>query len=684
MSCLSGFSCQKDIFEIELKELRKRGEQEIMRKRIKSAMLILIMLCTLCVNSIVSEAENQTDSSKQVTILFTHDVHSHLDAYKGEDSESGETTLIGGLSRVKTLIDEKKKENPATFLFDGGDFSMGTLYQTIYETDAAELTMLGYLGYDATTFGNHEFDYRSEGVSNMFHAALENAKEDDSLTLPAFLIANINWDKNTSDDNKLIRQALDDYGSTPYTVIEHGGVRIGVYGVLGEDAAACAPESGLVFEDIVDTSKEVVEELKKENVDMIVCLSHSGTNEDSSKSEDEILAQKVPDIDVIISAHTHTRLDEPIQYGDTYVVSAECYSKYLGELEMTRKEDGRWNLEQYQLEPVVESIKEDEGVAEKLNEYKEKVNEQYLKQFGYTFDQVIAENDVNFTQMDQFSVEHKDDSLGNIIADSFVYAVKQAEGDDYRKVDVALEPSGTVRDTFQKGELTVSDVFNVSSLGIGADRVAGYPLVSVYLTGKELKTVAEIDASVSPIMTTAQLYPSGLSWTYNSNRMILNKVTDTTLVNNVPYTENPEVTQIEDDKLYRVVSGLYSAQMLGAVEDTSKGILKITPKDENGNEIKDFEKQIIHDQNGAEVKEWSALATYLQSFDKNENGISQIPSYYENGTARKVDTDSKNIVELLKHPNKIALILYAVIIIIVLLVILLVRALVRRYRRKRA
>jgi len=463
----------------------------MMRKRIKSAMLIIIMLCTLCVNSIVSEAENKTDQSDQVTVLFTHDVHSHLDSYKGKDSESGETTWVGGLARVKTLTDQKKSENPATFLFDGGDFSMGTLYQTIYETDAAELTMLGYLGYDATTFGNHEFDYRSEGISNMFHAALENAKKDTSVTLPAFVIANIDWEKNTSDDNKLIRQALDDYGSTPYTIVEHGGVRIGVYGVLGEDAAACAPESGLVFDDIVETSKKVVEELKKENVDMIVCLSHSGTNEDASKSEDEILAQKVPDIDVIISAHTHTKLDEPIQYGDTYVVSAGCYSEYLGELEMTRKEDGRWNLDTYKLNHIDEHTKEDAGALQKLDVYKEKVNEEYLKQFGYTFDQVIAENDVDFTQMDQFAVKHRDDSLGNIIADSFVYAVKQAEGDDYKKVDVALEPSGTVRDTFQKGKLTVSDVFNVSSLGIGADRVAGYPLVSVYLTGKELKTVAE-------------------------------------------------------------------------------------------------------------------------------------------------------------------------------------------------
>lgn len=58
------------------------------------------------------------------------------------------------------MIDEKKKENPDTLILDGGDFSMGTLIQTVYTTEAAELRMLGYLGCDVTTFGNHEFDYR--------------------------------------------------------------------------------------------------------------------------------------------------------------------------------------------------------------------------------------------------------------------------------------------------------------------------------------------------------------------------------------------------------------------------------------------------------------------------------------------------------------------------------------------
>lgn len=67
-----------------------------------------------------------------------------------------------GFARIKTLIDEKKQEDPDTLVLDGGDFSMGTLIQTVYDTEAAELRMLGYLGYDVTTLGNHEYDYRSK------------------------------------------------------------------------------------------------------------------------------------------------------------------------------------------------------------------------------------------------------------------------------------------------------------------------------------------------------------------------------------------------------------------------------------------------------------------------------------------------------------------------------------------
>ena len=647
------------------------------QKRVMSAVLAVMMLCSLCVSSVLASETDKKQNNGEVTILFTHDLHSRLDEYKVQGSEEEGCMLAGGLSRIKTEIDKKKLENPTTFVFDGGDFSMGTLYQTVYETHAAELTMLGRIGVDATTFGNHEFDYRAEGVSNMLHSAIQNAEEDEALTLPKFVSANIDWDKNNSEDNQLIQSALEDYGSTDYAVIEREGVRVGVYGILGEDAESCAPESGIDFDDIVETSKEVVKKLQEEDVDMIVCLSHSGTFEDKDKSEDEILAKEVPEIDVIISGHTHTTLDEPIIQGNTVIASAGSYGKNLGELSMVPSEDGRWTLADYELKAMDDSVEKNPEIEEYLDTYRETINEEYLARFGYTMDQVLAENQVAFTQSDDFGVELREDTLGNLIADSYIYAVKQAEGEDYVPVDLAVVPAGVVRDSFQKSEITVSDAFNVSALGIGADRITGYPLVSVYLTGAELRTVAEIDASITALMPYAQLYPSGAKWIYNPNRLILNRVTGVYLTGDTVGQEEPlyqdQTEEIDDDKLYRVVSGLYSAQMLGAVEGQSKGILKITPKNAEGEAITDFEKYIIHDQNGAELKEWYALASYLESFDKNEEGVSVVPKRYTETEGRKVEQNSTNLIELLKNPNKIAMVVYAVVLILLVLIVLMVR-----------
>lgn len=285
--------------------------------------------------------------------------------------------------------------------------------------------------------------------------------------------------------------------------------------------------------------------------------------------------------------------------------------------------------------------------------------------------------------MDEFAEKHEEDPLGSMIADSYVYAVQQAEGEKYEKVYVTISPSGAIRDTFQQGKVTVSDVFNVSSLGIGADRIPGYPLVSVYLTGKELKTAAEIDVSISPIMTSAQLYPSGLRWTYNPNRMLLNRVTDVEFVTNVPYTGGEETEEIVDDRLYRVVAGLYSAQMLGTIEDASMGLLKITPKDKDGQVIQDFEQYIIHDQNGEEVKEWYALASYLESFEQNEEGMPEIPLYYEEAEGRKQMEDSRNLVDILKKPNKFAWFLYGGITILIVLIAGIVRIIIRKRKRRK-
>ena len=154
------------------------------------------------------------------------------------------------------------------------------------------------------------------------------------------------------------------------------------------------------------------------------------------------------------------------------------------------------------------------------------VDKNYLADFGYTREEVLAENDVEFNSLEEMGTMHEELNLGDIISDAYIYAVENSEYYDGDPVDVAVVPSGTVRDTYTKGDITVEDVFNSFSLGIGKDGVAGYPLISAYLTGKELKLAAEVDASVSDFMTTARLYCSGLNFAYNPHRMILNKVTD--------------------------------------------------------------------------------------------------------------------------------------------------------------
>jgi hypothetical protein len=199
--------------------------------------------------------------------------------------------------------------------------------------------------------------------------------------------------------------------------------------------------------------------------------------------------------------------------------------------------------------------------------------------------------------------------------------------------------------------------------------VPGYPLISVYLTGKELRTVCEVDASISPIMEDAQLFISGINFTFNPNRLIFNKVTGTAL-------ERPDgsVEKIDDMKLYRVVVGLYSAQMLSVVGDKSFGLLSIVPKTKEGTPITDFEAQIVKDTAGGshtEVKEWLAVAEYLQSFDQ-VNGVPQIPRYYSETHGRKIVDNSHSLLALLGSPNRIALTAYAVVITAIVLVILMV------------
>ena len=610
----------------------------------------------------------------QVDILFLHDTHSHLDSFP--TVEGGQNVTLGGFARIKTLIDEKREGNPDALLLDAGDFSMGTLVQTIFHTDAPELRMLGYLGCEVSTFGNHEFDYRSTGLAGALEAAAESGDP-----VPALALCNVDWEameaEGLTEDQRLLKEAFAAYGVEDYVVLDKGGIRIAVLGVFGEDSLACAPTCALKFRDISEAAADTVKEIREnEDADMIVCVSHSGTSQEADKSEDEILAKAVPEIDLIVSGHTHTSLYEPIRHGDTYIVSCGSYGRNLGSLSMSRRADGRWQMDSYELIPVTQDIRPDDDAQAKIDGLKEKIDATYLARFGYTTEQVLARNGIEFATSDDLYETHTEHNLGNLLADSFAYAAAQADDPDDHPIDVAIVPSGCVRDTFATGDITVTDVFNAYSLGIGPDGIPGYPLISMYLTGAELKTGAEIDASVSDFMKSARLYISGLHFTFNPHRIILNKVTDCYMTD-----ENGSRVEIEDDKLYRVVCDLYSGQMLGAVTDVSYGILSVQPKFADGTPIEDIEDAIITD-GGRELKAWAAIAGYLDSLeDVDGDGVSDIPEAYASVQGRKVIEDSRAIGDLVKSPNKFAFIILGVIALLLALIVLLLWLLIRLVRR---
>ena len=633
----------------------------------------------LSVSGLTGYQVNASEEPKHLDILFTHDLHSHLNSF--QTIVDGTQQETGGFARLKTLINEHEKENTDTLILDGGDFSMGTLIQTVYDTEAAELRMLGYLGCDVTTLGNHEFDYRSRGLADMLTAA-KNSGE----TVPSLVVCNVDWDsmeKNgLSEGQKQIQSAFENYGVKDYVVVQKGDVKIAVVGVFGVDALKCAPTCELLFKDPVESVKKTIEEIKKnETGDMIACVSHSGTWEDEKKSEDEILAKEVPDLDLIISGHTHSELKEPIQHGNTYIVSCGEYARNLGSLSMTQKQDGRWEMTSYELIPVSEDIEPDQATQERIDALMDTVDTNYLTNFGYTRDEVLAENDVEFNSLEEMETKHEELNLGDIMSDSYIYSVEHSEDYNGTPVDVAVVPSGCVRDTYTKGNITVEDVYNSFSLGIGKDGLAGYPLIDVYLTGKELKLAAEVDASVSDFMTTARLYCSGLNFTFNPHRMILNKVTDCYLTR-----EDGERIEIQDDQLYRVVTDLYTGQMLGSVMEMSYGLLKIEPKDKDGNPIENLEDQAIME-GDKELKAWDAIARYMKSFDDTDgNGISNVPEYYETTHGRKVVDESRNVIDLVKNPNKFSVMIVGIVLVLILIIILLVvliRKLIKKRRRKK-
>lgn len=641
---------------------------------------VTTLILTLFLSSSVA-AEDQT-----LTIIHTNDLHSHLLGFSTNADytplTTGDDDTIGGWARIATVINEIKeaRDNPVLVL-DAGDFLMGSAFHLISREEAVELALMHEMGVEVTTIGNHEFDLKPVGLARIIGAAAENA-------MPKIVASNLQFDVSDPGDDQLA-ELMKAGLINPYTVIEKGGVKIGIFGLMGHRAVEASPfASPVTFADPLETARSMVAKLRNdEGVDVVICLSHSGLDEDPEKSEDLILAREVNGIDVVVSSHTDTILSEPIVENETLIVHALGYGKRVGVLDLAVSSSGV-SLSEYEYIEINDTIAGDPRMDGLVGEAVDLVNQQALQPYGLTFDQVIAETSFNLT------LNIGEANLGNLVTDAYLWAANEAEydpSDPASRGVIALLSNGVIRDNIlsgKTGQQAVSDLFRVAPLGIGVDGSLAYPLVSIYMTGAEIKKSFEIMTSL-PNLKGDEYYiqVAGAKVTYNPNRMIFDRVTEIK-IDDGSGQYIPLDTSKGNPQTYKVVSDIYNATFLKVIGDYTMGILNIVPKDMNGNPIDDLALTRLDadpDQEGIqEVKNWTSLIGYVQTFeDTNGNGTPDFPDRYAALEGRQVVDASLNPVKLLAGGNYLTWLAAGLIVVALLLVFLIMRFVARLFGRLR-
>jgi len=614
-------------------------------------------------------------------VLFTQDLHSAVRPFR-LPTPDGRIETVGGFARIASMIAaERRQFGDRVLAVDAGDMIAGTLFPMIFQSEAPEFRLMALAGFEAVTFGNHEFDYGPAALAR----AMTTAKVK-RIGLP-FVASNVVFDPRDKRDD-LLEAVFRDYPVASSLVLQKGGLKVGIFGLVGKQAADDAPDAAPVtFANPISRAREITAVLRdKEKVDVVIALSHSGTTGKPDDSEDEKLAREVPGIDVIISGHPHLRVLSPIIVGSTVIGAVGARGEELGDLRLSRGPDGRFQVVSYALRRVTADLPEDPVVAAEAAALNALVDEAVVKAGGLNPETVVAES--KFLLSDQPPAPAKaswETGLGDLIVNAERRAIETAEGGRLKEPLLVVFPWGHIRFPLLPGPITGNDVFQVLSLGTGPDEKPGYPLINVWLTGRELRRLFEVESTIAPGNTDAHLIVAGAAVRYNPRRAPFDRVTSLEI-------EEPDGTMkpAEPDRLYRLAANIYMGRMIGYVSKASFGLLKLVPKDAEGKPRTDLENLIIDADPAAagiqEIKEWTALEAFLGGFpDTDGNGVADIPLSYGAPAGRVVAEPSWNPVKLLRGAHALTFILLGLIILIPLLLFLLLRGIIRRlFRRKKA
>lgn len=434
-------------------------------KKLVKVILSLILIVSLSFNGTVFAEESQT-----LTIVHVNDVHGRL----MEDDYEGAI----GYAKMKTKVDELRAKDPNLLFLNAGDSFHGTTLVNVSRGEAMVRAM-NLMDFDAMVPGNHDFNYGYDRLLELQEMA----------EFP-LIAANIVKQKDKSTDFE------------PYELYTtSNGLKVGVFGLATDETKYKShPDNtkGIEFTDIIEVSRQVVKELQKEKVDVIIALTHLGIDA-ASENTASLLANKVAGIDLIVDGHSHDELAEGQMVNDVLIVQAGAYTKNIGVVKIEFK-DKKWDSSKAELIPYEEAKNSapDQEILDVIEEMKA-VNKPLINT-------VIGTSAVELDGLRE-NVRRRETNLGNLISD----AMRQSTG-----ADLALINGGSIRASIAAGDISIGDV------------LTAFPftntLAVIEVTGAEL--IAALEHGVKDYPATAGQFPqvSGIKYEFNSANPVGEKI----------------------------------------------------------------------------------------------------------------------------------------------------------------
>jgi 2',3'-cyclic-nucleotide 2'-phosphodiesterase (5'-nucleotidase family) len=503
----------------------------------------------------------QVTADTAITILQTTDLHHHANGADHTGLDADKTTgmgATGAYARISAYVNYvRSSAGHPVVLVDSGDWTMGTLYDLTLSTSPLGLAFLDQLHYNCVTLGNHEFDYAPKGLAQMLTAAQASF----GFHTP-IVASNMNLGGSTDltpfvGAGKMIQ--------TMRTEQLSNGLKVGYIGLMGAAAAASAPVAAPVTFNDFSTNyasiQTLVDTLRNSGVNVVIVLSHSGTDATGTSGEDVALAQNVKGIDVIASGHTHTPLASAhaVKNGawTTQIIDAGAYGTNVSRIDLTYHpasnsstldSSGNVAMTAAGLAAVQPTVTPDPAMISLVGAADLRINTVLGPFFSQTFPDynktslatgiyhpvgTTAQNMV-YNGLDTVPAPN---GLGDLAADGLrnipnsiiaqTLAVAggnpaSVPGYDFTPFQASVIASGVLRGKLLAGtQLTFADIYGVTPLGFTTDSTQtvafGYPLVSIYLELADVKKVLAVQLLSQSGLTPGDDYLniSGLKYSLN-------------------------------------------------------------------------------------------------------------------------------------------------------------------------